>query len=272
LPGYSIINAGEIKYVSFNHFAETGLVNHAFTARFGGVGSGPYYSLNMGLHVGDDRETVLKNRRRACEALGTGLDHMVCGRQVHGDHVAVVTEADRGKGARDENDAFYETDALITSRPGVLLASYYADCVPVMILDPVKKAVGLAHAGWKGTVLRIAAKVVRSMQRSFGSRPEDCLAAIAPFIGPCCYEVDEPVKKAFVENGFDFAGCSGLSAPARWKLDLGMLNRDILIDAGIKTDNIAVADLCTSCRSDLFFSYRGQSGRCGRMASLIIIK
>lgn len=272
MTGCSIISAGDIKYIYFDILADTGMVGHAFTARQGGVSRGPYRSLNLAFHVGDSPEAVLENRRRACRALEAGLEDMVCGRQVHGDRVQVVTGEHRGRGACDYSGAIPETDALVTGRPGLLLASFYADCVPIMILDPVRKAIGLVHAGWKGTLMRIAGAALDAMGLAFGTRPGECLAAIAPAIGPCCYEIDEPVVAAMTQRGFDPARHARASGPKRWKLDLPGMNRDILAGAGVKPESITVARLCTSCRPDLFFSYRGQSGKCGRMASLMVLK
>ncbi|MHB8158282.1 MAG: polyphenol oxidase family protein, partial [Desulfocucumaceae bacterium] len=200
--GFNIVTTGEIKYISFDIFERTGLVKHAFTTRHGGVSRGGFGSLNLAMHVGDDQGAVLENRKRICSVLGVDPEDMVVGHQVHGDSVCLVTRDHRGRGALDLQDAIPETDALITNCPGLLLSSYYADCVPVMIMDPVKKAIALVHAGWKGTAKRIAATTIKAMSGAFGTNPGDCLAVIAPSIGPC-YEVDQPVFEAFIKNGFD---------------------------------------------------------------------
>ncbi|MFZ5596366.1 MAG: peptidoglycan editing factor PgeF [Bacillota bacterium] len=271
MSGYSIIKDGGIKYLSFDIFNSTGMVDHAFTTRAGGVSTGPFGEMNLAAHVEDSPEAVLENRKRACAVLGRGLGDMVCGQQVHGAGVHLVTEEDRGRGAYGADGAVPAADALVTDRPGILLASFYADCVPIMILDPVKKAVGLVHAGWKGTVRRIASIAIEKMSGYFGTFPGHCLVAMAPSIGPCCYEVDRPVIGAFDENGFDTGVLAGPVGKNRWKLDLRRANRDILTGAGVRPENIVVAGLCTSCCRD-FFSYRRQSGRCGRMASLIVLK
>lgn len=270
MSGYSIESYGDIKYISFDIIAGTGMVSHAFTTRLGGVSEGPYNSLNLAMHVGDFQRNVLDNRKMACRALGADPGDMVCGQQVHKSRVHVVTGADRGRGAWDYPGAIPETDALVTDCPGILLSSYYADCVPILILDPVKRATGLIHAGWKGTVAGIAGAALETMQKAFGTDPGDCLAAIAPSIGPCCYEVDQPVISALAGGGFDPSLFAVPAGPGRWKLDLPGINRAILSGAGVKT--IAETGLCTSCRPDLFFSYRGQSGNCGRMASMMVLK
>lgn len=269
--GFAVRRRGPIQFLVIPAFEATGLVVHAFTTRMGGFSSAPYRSLNMALHVGDDRRSVCFNRALVCRALDIDLTHLVTCRQVHGDVVRVVQEEDRGSGALEEA-GLPEADALVTGCSGVPLASFYADCVPLFILDPVRRVVALAHAGWKGTVLRIGGKVVEVMAERFGSRPGDCLAGIGPAIGPCCYEVDELVVELLRES---FAGWNKLVHPTgrgKWKLDLWEANRMTLIGAGLKPENITLAGLCTACRTDLFFSYRAEGGRTGRMASLLMLK
>lgn len=269
---YKVTEDEGLRYLTFDIFSATGLVEHAFTSRCGGISRGPYESLNMAFHVGDDPANVLENRRRMSGVMGAGVEDMVAGHQVHGTRVYRVAGADRGKGARDLESAIPETDGLITATEGVLLSSFYADCVPVMILDPVRRVIGLAHAGWKGTAGHIAGKTVMEMVTHFHTRPENCLAVIAPSIGPCCYEIDGPVLER-VQQGFkQWSTLVRQSAPGRWRLDLWRANRAVLCEAGLLNENIVVAGLCTACRPELFFSYRGQSGVCGRMASLIMLK
>jgi len=270
--GFLLNRRGDLAYLTIPLFSATGLVAHAFSTRLGGVSPAPYDSLNLGFHVGDDPRHVLANRRLACGALGIDAGRLVAGRQVHGDRVVTVDAAEAGRGARSEEDALPEVDALVTAAPNVPLSSYYADCVPLFFLDPVRRVAALAHAGWKGTVLRIGAKTVRHMEQYHGSRPGDVLAAVGPSIGPCCYEVDAPVMEA-VNNCLPNAqGLARPGRPGRWWLDLPEVNRRILLEAGIRRANITVAGYCTACRGELFFSYRRQKGRAGRMASLIMLK
>jgi YfiH family protein len=272
VAGYKIVKDRDLSYITFDIFERTGLVKHAFTTRLGGISRDCFSGLNLAAHVGDDPGAVLENRLRVLSALGCGVEDLVVGQQVHGDHVHTVLEADRGRGGRDFSGAVADTDALITNLPGIMLSSYYADCVPVMILDPVRKAVGLAHAGWKGTVKRIAAATLQSMAAAYGTDPGHCLAVIGPSIGPCCYEIDQPVISAFTGVGFDRDAITRPAGDGRWRLDLWEANKITLAGAGIKTGNIMTAGLCTACSPGLFFSYRGQSGKCGRMASLIMLK
>jgi len=179
----------------FNSLANLDGVVHAVSTRHGGVSIGPYASLNLGLHVGDSADAVLENRRRVCEAAGVELDSLVAGAQVLGNAVAWVTEADRGRGAKDQASALPDTDALVTDSPGVVLVAFSADCALVALVDPCRRAIGLAHASRRGTLGHVAARTVRAMQRLFGCQPADLVAAIGPSIGPCCYEVGPEVRE-----------------------------------------------------------------------------
>lgn len=250
-----------------------------FTGRGGGVGKGAYDSLNLAFHVDDDLAVVLANRRTLAEALGFTPEAWTCGEQVHGVAVAVVREDDRGKGFGDRASAFQATDGLVTNVPGVLLTSFYADCVPLYFFDPVNKAVGLAHAGWKGTVGLIAEAVIGLMEQEYGSRRNEIRTAIGPSIGACCYEVDEIVmekvhaamdKMAAGEEMEKFVSSS--PREGRSMLNLKEMNRIIMIKAGILPTHIECTSWCTSCHSDRFFSYRKHNGVTGRMASWVGLK
>ncbi|GAA0135876.1 peptidoglycan editing factor PgeF [Paenibacillus sp. YSY-4.3] len=247
-----------------------------FSGRNGGVSSSPYDSLNLAYHVGDNQADALGNRRILAEFLGFEPRQWTCGEQVHGTNVAVVNQADAGKGYLDRESAIQNTDGLVTNVRGVMLASFYADCVPLYFLDPVHGAVGLAHAGWKGTVGHIATAVIETMEKEYGSRREDIRAAIGPSIGECCYEVDEAVMskvRAGLPAGEETAAFTAPSAnPGRCMLNLKELNRIIMIKAGILPTHIECTTWCTSCHPDKFFSYRKQNGVTGRMASWIGMK
>ncbi|WP_342562386.1 peptidoglycan editing factor PgeF [Paenibacillus sp. FSL R7-0345] len=258
-------------------------ITAGFTGRQGGAGKAPYDSFNCAFHVGDDPEDVLSNRRLLAESLGFSLEDWTCGEQTHGKHIAVVTAAGRGRGSRDRASAFQSTDGLLTNVPGVLLTSFYADCVPLYFYDPVQRAAGLAHAGWKGTVAEIAGAMVEQMAESYGSRPGDILAAIGPSIGDCCYEVDDFVMnpvRALEDTLPEPASAEAapllysLSQSAKDKrmLNLKEMNRRIMIKAGILPTHIECTTWCTSCNPDVFFSYRKEQGVTGRMTSWIGIK
>lgn len=256
-------------------------IRAGFTSRQGGVGKAPYDSLNCAFHVGDEPKDVISNRRRLAESLGFLPESWTCGEQTHGVNIALVTHKDRGRGSLDRASAFSDTDGLITDVPGVLLTSFYADCVPLYFYDPMHSVVGLAHAGWKGTVAEIAAAMVGEMGRQYGTRPQDILAAIGPSIGDCCYEVNNqvmdhvyPLEKSFVEETGHTPSLYRKSEANTDKtmLNLKELNRRIMIKAGILPTHIECTTWCTSCNPDLFFSYRKENGVTGRMTSWIGIK
>ncbi len=257
-----------IKYFQIEEFAATGLVKHCFTTRRGGVSQAEYASLNLGLHVGDKRQRVVENRNRVCRVLDSKLEELVAGEQVHGNQIKVVTNEDRGQGAKQEATALAETDALISDQADILLSSYYADCTPLLFLDPRREVIGLAHAGWKGTVRKIAQKTVVNLEATYGSRPEDLLVGVGPAIGSCCYQVDrkvvEPIKNTFKEWDQLLEKVS----ENQWKLDLKLANKLQLKQAGVQEKNVIVSKLCTACNRELFYSYR-REGTTGRMASLI---
>ncbi|UNK20114.1 peptidoglycan editing factor PgeF [Paenibacillus sp. N3/727] len=247
-----------------------------FSGRGGGEGTTPYDSLNLALHVGDDPEDVIVNRKLTAETLGFSFEDWTCGEQVHSSRVAVIGLEERGRGSLTRQSAIQDTDGLLTNIPGVLLTSFYADCVPLYFWDPVHHAVGLAHAGWKGTVLEIASRMVERMSDEFGSCTGDIRTAIGPSIGQCCYEVDDKVMSKVNDLGLSAPGNNDGSGffytdkgNGKFMLNLKELNRHIMIKAGILTDHIECTSWCTSCRNDLFFSYRKDGGTTGRMASWI---
>jgi YfiH family protein len=258
-------------------------ITAGFTGRQGGASKEPYDSLNCAFHVGDDPEDVLSNRRALAEALGFTLEAWTCGEQTHGAEIAVVREEGRGRGQKDRTSAFQTTDGLLTDVPGVFLASFYADCVPLYFYDPVHRVVGLAHAGWKGTVAQIAAAMVSKMEAEYGSHPQNIVAAIGPSIGDCCYEVDdyvmehvrrlegdlnEPIEPPETVELYRTSGTD----ESKYMLNLKEMNRRIMIKAGILPTHIECTTWCTSCNQDLFFSYRKENGITGRMTSWIGIK
>lgn len=234
-----------------------------FTTRHGG---------NLGLHVGDDPQQVIQNREGIARVVGVPLHAWVAGNQVHGSTVTVVTQELIGRGARAQEDQLPDTDALITNLPGVALSTYAADCVPLLMWDETKGAVGAAHAGWKGTVAKIGAKTVAALAAEYGCAPRDIVVKIGPSIGACCYEVDGPVINA-VREAFGTAADSILTPNenGRWQLDLWKANELALLDAGVLPGHILREDHCTSCRVDTYFSHRKEQGRTGRHAGVIAL-
>jgi YfiH family protein len=238
-----------------------------FTLRTGGFSDAPFASGNMGLHVGDEAERVVANRKQLARQLGMPFEAWSCAEQVHGNKVCQVTAG--GAGKESLNDVIPAADGLHTNRKGILLTSFYADCVPLYFLDPVNEAIGLAHAGWKGTVGRIAEEMVKAFQHHYGTRVADLQVAIGPSIGGCCYEVDERIMERVREAAANWQAAVRPSQSGRYMLDLPRLNQEILSEIGIVESQVLRTAWCTSCRTDLFFSHRREAGKTGRMASFI---
>jgi polyphenol oxidase len=249
-----------------------------FTSRRGGVSKEAFDSLNCGLHVNDLPEDVIENRQRLAQAVGAPFESCTYAEQVHGKEIQVVTKTLAGAGNSSREAALQAKDGFVTNEPGVYLHALFADCVPLYFYDPVHRAVGLAHAGWKGTVLQIAKATLETMSAAYGTKPRDVLAAIGPSIGGCCYEVDDQViarvDKALNELGIASAQESiyQLKSDGKFMLNLQQLNRQIMIKAGILPIHIEISTLCTSCRTDSFFSHRKEGGKTGRMAAWIGIR
>lgn len=195
MDGFTLQNKNNIWFGSFGAFTQAGFGN-AFSCRLHGESSLVPGGFNLALHVGDDAEKVLNNRQKYSAALGAAAGKFTCCEQVHGDVIAVIDESTAGKGALAYADAVKGTDALVTNLTGVPLLLFFADCVPVIFADPITGCIGLAHAGWRGTVADIAQKTVQKMQQAFGAKPQDIIAGIGPCIGSCCYEVDDTVHSA----------------------------------------------------------------------------
>ncbi|MEW6572676.1 MAG: peptidoglycan editing factor PgeF [Bacillota bacterium] len=241
---------------------------HGFTTRLGGVSEGSFTSLNLGFTVGDLPERVLANRRRLADALGYDLERTVSGQQVHGNTVAVADLRNAGAGASGPTTSLSATDGLVTSVPRLPLTAFFADCVPVYLVDTVSRTAGIVHAGWRGTVLRIAGRAVAKMTGVFGTHPKDCLAVLGPAIGSCCYTVDETVAQQFQHLGEKVVRRDG----SKWRVDLWEANRRDLLAAGVPPENITVIDCCTFCHPELMFSHRRDGGKTGRMAAVIMLR
>ncbi|MFZ5944122.1 MAG: peptidoglycan editing factor PgeF [Bacillota bacterium] len=261
-----------VKYYIVPTFAETGLVKHGFSTRIGGRSDTPYDSLNLAFHCGDNFEKVKENRKIFAQAVGIPSENIVAADQIHGDNIYNAGKLDRGKGALEQETVIKETDALITNEPGVALIAFYADCVPIMLLDPVQKAIAVIHAGWKGTAAKIASKTVEKMKESFNSNPGNILAGICPSIGPCHYEVDQPVIEKIQESHLLWTKILNFTGEGKAQLNLWEANRLQLLEAGLTDANISVAQICTFCNPQLLFSYRYYSGKTGRLAGLIMLK
>ena len=244
-------------------------VRHGFSTRIGGVSPAPFDALNLGPGRGDDQENVLENYRRFCGALGVSVPSTVLAKQVHGTNVRVCTAADAGKGLFVQRD--YEADALITQEPGLPLVVFSADCGNILLHDPVHRAVGAVHAGWRGCAAGILEQTVQTMSRNFGTNPADVRAAIGPCIQSCCFETDGDVPAAMREAlGADAEPYLTWQAP-KWHVDLSGLNRQWLLRAGLLPEHIDNAGLCTACRPDWFWSHRKMGNARGAQIAMIAL-
>ena len=239
-----------------------------FTTRHEGVSRPPYNSLNLGLNTQDQQANVEGNRSLLARAFGVNQESLVTPRQVHGSDILVINEP-------NEDFSHFltvEGDAVITNQPQVLIGVCVADCAPILLCDPVNKVIAVVHAGWKGTAAKLVAKTVAGMQAEFGSDPSRLHAAIGPCIQKCCYEVDEPVKKAFLQAALSWDSCSEATSPGKWQLDLAAANRELLLLAGVPADAIQSSGQCVCCHSEQFFSYRRDKDDSGRQMGFIMLK
>ncbi|MUV36210.1 Laccase domain protein YlmD [Lentibacillus sp. JNUCC-1] len=237
-----------------------------FTSRQNGFGHPPYDTFNLGLHVGDEDDRVLKNRRLLGEELGFSLDRWVVGEQVHDSLIKTVTADDKGKGAAELQTALQGVDGLITDVSGIMLAAFYADCVPLYFFDPVDHRIGIAHAGWKGTVQEIAGRMITRFVKN-GSVLRNIKVTIGPSISRQAYEVDETVLKQIPSKWHETTVQK--TKKGHGLLDLKQLNVEILLKYGVLRHNIDVTEYCTFRDDQLFFSHRRAEGPTGRMLGYI---
>ncbi len=241
-----------------------------FSTKNGGVSQNEFESLNLGLHVDDKKEDVLQNRRILAEAVDAPLEQWTFAEQVHNNNVMKVSSEDAGKGMADYEKGMPQTDAIYTDQSNLLLALCFADCVPLYFYEPTRGLIGLAHAGWKGTVKNIGGEMVNAWVKNEGVAVENIRAVIGPSIGACCYHVDDYVIK-FVDEaiGNNKVDVYQEVSKGQYALSLQALNAFLLEQAGVKTANIRSTSRCTSCEEDLFFSHRRDCGKTGRMLSFI---
>jgi len=259
---------GQLPYLTFSNLeAYPGLLHAVFT-RIGGVSAPPYATLNQSYAVGDRPECVIANRELACAQLGLGMESLTSTYQAHGLDIRQVRRGDRGTGAYPTK-GLPRADALITDEPEVPLLMRFADCTPIILYDPVHHAVGLAHAGWKGTVGKIAQRTVEAMQGAFDSDPETMVAALGPGIGPCCYVVRDDVASLAKAAFTSWREVLVSLGDGLWRFDLYRANWAALASAGVPPANVELAEYCTSCRTDLFFSHRAENGRTGRFGVIV---
>ena len=259
----NIVKQGTLEYLT----AEGISVPHCFTTRLGGVSTGIFDSLNIGMHRGDDPENVAKNYAILANALDFELNSLVLTHQVHSDIVRTVTTAD-AQGL--DHHLYPASDALVTAEPGTALAIFTADCTPILFHDPVTGAVGAAHAGWRGTAADIAGKTVKAMVSEFGCKPEDIRAAIGPNIGGCCFATDAEVPEAMVEALGRSALTHIRTKGNKYYVNLKEINAQFLRNAGVH--HIEISTACTMCECHRYWSHRVTKGQRGSQGAIIVCK
>ena len=262
-----------VPYFTFPAFDELPGIIHGFSSRLGGVSEGFLSSMNLSFSRGDEPERVRENFRRIAESIGFSEKDLVFSMQTHTANVRRVGREDCGRGL-ERPVGYCDVDGLVTNEPGVVLATFYADCVPLFFVDPVHHCIGLSHSGWRGTVGKIGKATVETMAKEFGSEPGDLLAAVGPSICQECYEVSEEVIGLFRENFAEelWPKLFYRKDNGHYQLNLWEANRLIFQEAGILPQHITVTDICTACNPELLFSHRASGGKRGNLAGFLEIK
>lgn len=291
---------GELEYLTFDNIEKTGIVKHAVTTRVGGVSQGIYASMNFGFQGKDDKSAVNRNYEILTAALGSTPEDVVCTDQTHTVNIRIVSKEDAGKGVLIPRD-YSDVDGLVTNEKNLVLAVFYADCVPILFVDPKKEVIGAVHSGWRGTVGRIGREMINIMKEKYKCDPADIIVGIGPSICQSCYEVSDDVAQRFLEefredikrfqiqyvqNKDYFDQLPGnslfptketdvsrmLLTPKendKYLLNLWMANFLVCFSEQIKPENIAVTDLCTCCNPQYLFSHRATQGKRGVLGAFI---
>jgi YfiH family protein len=265
---FKFAQKGMVRYLESEALTACDFLTHAFLTRWDGVSEGTFSSLNFSIREGDEEDRVARNWEILGGAFQISPSQFFMISQIHGDKVFVADSLmDKGPLPLP-----VQCDAVITASKRVAIGIKTADCVPILLADRVRRVIGAVHAGWRGTSLNIAAKSIQVMTERFSSRPGDILAAIGPAVGPCCYQVDEKVfssSKGERDWESSFQRCE---EDGRWMLDLPLANRMQMLKMGLPPENISFMGICTSCRTDLFFSHRAEKGVTGRQLNFIVLE
>ena len=252
-----------LDFYTFNHFKNNPSLLHAVTTKSHTLP----YSFSLALHTGENKTDIISNRKRLSEYFQSDSKfHFIVANQTHSDHIAVITE-NVTKGWADSQNAIEDCDALITNKTGVILTILTADCVPILLFDPVQNVVGAVHAGWKGTKAHIVKKTIQRMKSTFGCDAKDIVAGIAPSIGACCYEVGYDVAQHFLDYPKSMT-----KKEDKYMLNLPYINHQQLLQSGLDEKNIEMSNICTACEVTRYFSYRKEQGCSGRFMSMIGLK
>ena len=262
----------KVPLLHFSLLEEVEGIRHCFTTRGGGVSENEFATMNLSFVRGDKEEAVFENYRRISLAMGTKMEQFVCTDQTHTTNVRKVTKEDAGKGVVRPKD-YTDVDGLITNEPGLVLSTFYADCVPLYFVDPVHKAIGLSHSGWRGTVNKMGKVTMEAMSREYGSRPEEMYCAIGPSICQECYEVSRDVAEEFM---WAFSGHEDeilwQKSEDKFQLNLWKANEIVMLEAGVLPEHLAVTNVCTCCNHEELFSHRASKGKRGNLAAFLMLK
>ena len=268
---YKFITKQDLTYLTFNAWENDPKMVHGFSTRFGGVSKGDLSSLNLGFNRGDEEENVLENYRRMSKALGVSLDSLVLSKQVHETQIIKVTEADRGNGILTPNK-WESVDGFYTNEANITLVTHYADCVPLFFYAPEYGMIGMAHAGWRGTVEEIGKKMIETWVKDEHIPASAIQVAIGPSIGPCHFEVDEDVATPFLKQFPNATYIQYNEASNKYHIDLWACNKQSLMSAGVLEEHIIVSEICTCCYDQLFFSHRKTQGHRGTLGAFMSLK
>lgn len=266
-------HSGDVPYLTVPSFEAQGSVVHGFSTRLGGASTGDFSSMNVSFTKGDAPDIVTENYKRLGNAIGFDPHNIVASSQTHTTNIKIVNWEDCGKGF-DKTKDYNGIDGLITNIPDIVLTTFYADCVPLLLLDPVKKVIGSAHSGWRGTVNKIGTKIVNKMVEVYGCNAKDIITAIGPSICQDCYEVSQEVIDLF-KNAYDSLLWQSLfyaTIPGKYQLNLWEACRQNFLEAGIPSDHISIPDICTCCNPELLYSHRVMGENRGNFAAFISLK
>ena len=261
----------DVPYISYRALADIKCLKNGFSTRLGGVSEGVLSTMNLGFGRNDLPENVVKNHEIIANAIGFNPENIVASKQTHTTNVKIVSKKDCGKGIYRERD-YDDVDGMITNEKGIVLATYFADCVPLYMVDTKNKAIGLSHSGWRGTVGKIGKVTLDLMKETYGTNPKDVIACIGPSICRDCYEVSEDVATEF-EAAFKGKEKDILinKGNGKYQLDLWECNYIIFKECGVYEENIHMPDICTCHNMEMMFSHRATQGRRGNLAAFLSI-
>lgn len=267
---FKFITKGELTYLIFPKWEKAEQMQHCFTTRVGGVSTNHLSSLNLGFNRGDEEENVVENYRRVCRALEVPLESVVLSKQVHETNIIKVTNEDRGNGIISPNK-WESIDGMYTDQKGITLVTHYADCVPLFFYAEKYGMIGMAHAGWRGTVGEIGQKMIKIWHEEENIPLEEIEVAIGPSIGPCCFEVGIEVAEVFKQTFGDTSFINYNEEIKKYHIDLWECNKQSLLSLGMREEQITVAGICTCCHNKIFFSHRKTQGQRGTLGAFMTL-